>query len=103
MIRDSVAPYYDIELQPDYDFKQFSINFVPLTGLTYRIDARKVHQLIHGFVQGETAETWINLKERNQYGRLDYLALTAHYGGEGNKAVQIKEVEALWTSLVYNN
>ena len=25
------------------------------------------------------------------------------YGGEGNNAVQIKEAEALWTSIIYKN
>ena len=27
----------------------------------------------------------------------------SHYGGEGNKVVQIKESEALQTSLIYKN
>ena len=27
----------------------------------------------------------------------------AQYGGEGNKAVRIKESEALWTSPIYKN
>ena len=51
----------------------------------------------------ETAYTWINPKERKQDGQLDYLDLLAHYGGEGNNVVQIKEVEALRTLLVYKN
>ena len=34
---------------------------------------------------------------------MEYLALLAHYRGEGNKAVHIKEAEALRTSFVYNN
>ena len=76
---------------------------MPLAGLTYKIDARKIHQLIHGFVQIKTADTWINPKEIKQDGRLDYLALLAHYGGGGNKVIQNKEAEALWTSLIYNN
>jgi hypothetical protein len=29
-------------------------------------DAHKVHQLIRGFVQDETAETWIKSKEKKQ-------------------------------------
>ena len=86
-----MAPDYDRELQPDYDFNQLSINCVLLTGLTYNTDARKVNQLIHGFIQGETAETRTNPKETNQYFRLDYLALLDHYGEECNKAVRIKK------------
>ena len=75
VIRDSASPDYTIELQPDYDFEQLSINCTPLTGLTYNTDASKLHQLINGFVQGETSDTWINPKERKQDSRLDYLAL----------------------------
>ena len=76
---------------------------MPLTGLTYKTDTRKVHQLIHGFVQGENADTWINPKDGKQDGLLDYLALLDNYGGEDNKAVRVTEAEALWTSLIYKN
>ena len=62
-----------------------------------------MHQLIHGFLQGETYKTWIKPKENKQDGRIDYLALLVTYGGEGNKAVSIKEAETLQTSLIYNN
>ena len=54
VISECAVPDYAIESQPDYGFGQFSINCVPLAGLTYKTDARKVHQLIHGFLQGET-------------------------------------------------
>jgi hypothetical protein len=59
--------------------------------------------LIHGFVHGETAKTWIKPKEKRQNGRLDFKALQAHYGGEGNKSVRIKEAEVLRNSLHYKN
>ena len=52
----------------DYEYKQLSINSVPLTGLTYKENARKVHHLIHDFVQGETAETWIKPKDSKKDG-----------------------------------
>ena len=90
MIRECAAPDYAIDSQPNYGFEQLSINCVPLAGLTYKTYSRKVHQLIYGFVQGENAETWINPKESNQDGRLDYLALLTHYGGEGKKEVRVK-------------
>ena len=89
-----------LELQPDYEFDQLSINCVPLTGLNYKTDERKVHQLIHGFVQDETAKTRINPKGKRQYGLLDYLALLSHCRGKGNKTVRIEETEALQTSLI---
>ena len=66
MIRECASPDYAIELQPDYDFGQLSINCMSLTGLTYKKYARKVNQLIHGFVQDETAEKWIKTKKRKQ-------------------------------------
>ena len=53
MIRECAAPEYAIELQPNYDFKKFTINCVRLAGLTYKIDTKKVHLLIHRFVQGK--------------------------------------------------
>ena len=62
VIRECAETDYAIESQPDYDFEQLSINCVQLTGLTYKINSRKAHKLIHGFVQGETAEPWINPK-----------------------------------------
>ena len=74
-----------------------------LTDLAYKKYASKVHQLIHVFVKVKTAKMWINPKERKKDGRLDYLALLAHYGGKDNKEVWIKDAEALWTSLIYKN
>ena len=38
-----------------------------------------------------------------QYGQLDYLSLLDQYGGKGNKAVRIKESDALQTLLIYKN
>ena len=79
------------------------MNCMPMNGLNHKTDARKLYQLIYGFMRGETAETRINTKERKKDGRLDYLALLAHYGGKDNKEVWIKDAEALWTSLIYKN
>ena len=68
VIRESETPYYTRELQTEYDFEQLLINCVLLTGLTYKKYTRKLHQVIHGFVPGETTETWIKHKERKQDG-----------------------------------
>ena len=54
-------------------------------------------------MQGEISETWIKPQERRQNGRLDFKALQAHYGGEGNKLVQIKEAEVLRKTLHYKD
>ena len=103
IIRENEEPVYDLEEEIDYDFEQLTIDCAPLTGLVFKTDARRVHQLIHGFVQGEVAETWIKPKEKKQNGRLDFEALQAHYGGEGNKSVRIREAEVLRTSLNYKS
>jgi hypothetical protein len=103
IIRENVNPDYEEEDEDDVDFEQLSIACAPLAGLRFKTDARKVHQLIHGFVQGEIAETWIKPKEKKQDGRLDFMALQAHYGGEGSKSVRIKEAEVLRNSLQYKN
>ena len=103
IIRANEQPDYDLENENDYDFEQLAINCAPLTGLVFKTDARKVHQLIHGFVQGETAETWIKPKEKKQNGRIDFLALKAHFGGEGNKSVRIQEAELLRNNLTYKS
>jgi hypothetical protein len=105
IIRENDEPDYEDEDEDeeDFDFEQLSIKCAPLIGVFYKTDARKVHQLIHGFVQGEIAETWIKPKEKRQNGRLDFKALQAHYGGEGNKSVRIKEAEVLRNSLHYKN
>jgi hypothetical protein len=95
---------YEEEDEEDFDFEQLSIKFAPLVGVFYKSDARKVHQLIHGFVEGETAKTWIKPTEKRQNGRLDFKALQAHYGGKGNnKSARIKEAEVLRNSLHYKN
>jgi hypothetical protein len=71
------------------DFEQLSIASAPLVGIGYKTDAQKVQQLI-GFVQGETAETWIKPKEKKQDGRNDIKALRAHYG-EKKSAIKFAE------------
>ena len=103
VIREDDEPDREGEEEKDFDFEQMSIKCAPLEGVVYKTDSRKVHQLIHGLVQGEVAEAWIKPKEKKQDGRTDYKALKAHYGGEGNKSVRIKEAEVLRTTLHYKN
>ena len=52
-------PKYYGEDDKSYYFEKFSINCSPLSGLVYNTDSRKVHQMIHGFFHGCTADTWI--------------------------------------------
>jgi hypothetical protein len=99
IICENDEPNYDNEDKEDFDFEQLSIKCAPLVRVFYKTDVRKVHQLIHGFVHGETAETWIKPKEKPPNGWLDFKALQAHYGGKGNKSVRIKEAGVLRNSL----
>jgi hypothetical protein len=103
IIRINQAPDHALEEEPDYDFQQLTVAAAPLSGAAFKTDARRVHQLIHGFVQGEIAETWIKPKEKKQDGRIDFQALQAHYGGEGSKSVRIQDAEALRKTLYYKS
>ena len=62
-----------------------------------------LHQMIHGFVQGLTAETWIKSSEKRQDGWVEFKALQAHYGVKVDKAVLIKDVGVLRNTLNYNS
>jgi hypothetical protein len=57
VIRENDEPDYEYEDKEDFNFEQLSIKCAPLVGVFYKTDGRnKVHQLIHRFVQGETAK-----------------------------------------------
>jgi hypothetical protein len=101
LIRADDAPSYVNE--GDDDFEQLCIEAAPLTGTVFQADSRKVHQFINGFVQSEFAETWVKPNYKRKNGRIDYKALSSHFGGEGNKLIRIKEAEALRKTLVYRN
>jgi hypothetical protein len=103
IIRANQAPYHALELENDFDFQQLTVNAAPLSGAVFKTDARRVRQLIHGFVQGEIAETWIKPKEKKQDDRIDFLALQVHYGGDGSNSVRIQEAEVLHHNLIYRN
>jgi hypothetical protein len=73
IIREDDAPDYELEAEPDYNFEQLTINCdAPLIGVVFKTDARKVHQLIHGFVQGETAEVWVKKLKESRMSNLIY-------------------------------
>ena len=103
VIRKNELPDYSLELEPNYNFEQLTYHCAPLSGPIFESDARKVHQIIFGFLQGEIAEAWIKPKEKKQNGRIDFAALEAHYGGEGNKAIRIAESERMRHNLTYKS
>ena len=49
-----------------------SISWDPLYKLTYQTDAHKVHQMIHGFMKGETSKTWIKPIEKKRDVQVDF-------------------------------
>jgi hypothetical protein len=52
-----------------YDtFNERMINQAPLTGQYYIADARRVHNLLLGYLQGENTESWIRSIARFQDG-----------------------------------
>ncbi|KAI2496708.1 hypothetical protein MHU86_17804 [Fragilaria crotonensis] len=84
-------------------FNERAIASAPLVGASFQADARKVHQLIKGFLQTETAEQWVKPHARKQNGRIDFKALRAHYSGEGNTSRRIADAERIRDTLHYKN
>ena len=66
---------YNVQYDEANDFEQLSINCAPLYRLFYKTNARKVKQMIHGFLQGDTDETWIKTWENKLYGQVNFKAL----------------------------
>jgi hypothetical protein len=75
----------------------------PLTGDYFEADARRVHQIIKTYTQGESAEEWIRILSRFQDGRKDILALKAHFQGEGNASRRIAEADNMRENLHYKS
>ena len=80
-----------------------SINWDPLFGTVYNNDARNSHQMKNKFVQGENADTWIRPRKKKRDVQVDFKSIQAHYRGDGNKYVWIKESEVLRNKLHYKN
>jgi hypothetical protein len=74
-------------------FTERIIGRAPLAGQYFVADARRVHQLLIGFLQGENTETWIRSIAKFQDGRKDMTALRRHYAGEGNSTRRIADTK----------
>jgi hypothetical protein len=61
--------------EDDGDFGRLSISCARLHGIVFKTDARKVHQLLVGFVQKQTAATWIKDSKKKQDGRINIKSL----------------------------
>lgn len=84
-------------------FNERAVACAPLSGPSFQADARKVHQLIKSFLQTETAEQWVKPHSSKQNGRIDFIALRAHYSGEGNTSRRIADAERIRDTLHYKN
>jgi hypothetical protein len=98
VIRQREAPDAD---QTFDSFVAESIAKCPLTGPRFEADARQVHHIIASLTTGEISEEWIRDKRRHQNGRVDMMALRAHYQGEGNQTRRIGDAERLRETLHY--
>jgi hypothetical protein len=68
IIRDNEEPDYELE----DNFVQLSINCAPLSGLVFKTDSRKVHQLIHGLYKARLPKHGLSPRRR---GRMDDLII----------------------------
>ena len=84
-------------------FNERMIHRAPLDGQYYLADSRRVHQLLHGFLQGENTESWIRGFAKYQDGRRDMIALRRHYAGEGNSTRRIADAKKIQTTLHYKS
>jgi hypothetical protein len=82
-------------------FNERMVRRAPLRGQYYIADARRVHNLIVGFLQGEHTENWIRAIAKLQDGRRDMIALRRHYAGEGNSTRRISDAKKIQTTLHY--
>ena len=82
-------------------FNERMIRRAPLRGQYYIADARRVHNLIIGFLQGEHTENWIRAIAKFQDGRKDMIALRRHYAGEGNSTRRISDAKKIQSTLHY--
>lgn len=98
IVRDEEFPVAGIEYAT---FNDRMVNRAPLTGQYYIADARRVHNLLVGFLQGENTENWIRNIAKYQDGRRDMIALRRHYAGEGNSTRRIADAKRLQATLHY--
>jgi len=100
IIRQEVQP----GLQEQFDsYHQKVIATAPLQGVYFSEDARTVHRLIAELTHGLPSEEYIKQLKRKANGRMDVLALKAHYLGVGNTTRRVAEADALVLSLHYRS
>jgi hypothetical protein len=74
-----------------------------LQGQFFVADAKRVHNLLLRFLQGESTENWIRSVACYQDGRRDMEALRRHYAGEGNSTRCIADAKQIQQSPHYKS
>jgi hypothetical protein len=100
VIREEAEPPNDEEY---ISFTKRMVQRAPHNGPFYLADARRVHNLITGFLQGELTEGWIRPIARYQDGHRDMQALCDHYAGDGISTRRIAEAKRIQSTLHYNS
>ena len=93
------APDHETNFKGDFVARLMACS--PLNNVTFRADARKVHQLLMNLLVAESVEQWIKNLAPRVNGRLNMEALRNHYGGEGNASRRIATAEKLRETLYY--
>ncbi len=106
--RDGVPLKYVIREQatpnptPNTDFLDDYVENAPLVGSSFSSDAAIVHTYIVKFIGTNTeAESVIKQYEHERNGRQDWIALKAHYEGQGIYANEISQADRDLDNLVY--
>ena len=100
VVRENEIP---VEEETYASFNERMIHRAPLEGQYYLADARRVHQLLYGFLQGENTESWIRGIAKHQDGRRNMIALRRHYAGKGNSMRRIADAKKIQTTLHYKS
>ena len=100
---------YVIRLEPDptpdghTSFTMKTIACAALTGTAFNADSRTVHQIVTSLVKGELANSWVKPVAKQECGRVDIVALRAHFAGSGNENRRLKDAEKMQKTLHYKN
>ena len=68
----------ELMLEGQDTFVQKSVACDPLTGPHFEANARRVHQFVTSFTQGNISEKWIKMNARKQNSNIDLEALHAY-------------------------
>lgn len=100
VIRDQAKPDRTMK-HPD--FVAHTIKRAPLKGPYYDADKQSVFQMLVSFTSGHPSGDWIKPTLKFSDGRKSWLALQAHFAGEGTRTSSLAEGKRLSESLHYKS